>query len=203
MGKIKNAVFDYGQVMIKYDPHYIVGRYIEDKADAEILERVVFDRIYHDRLDEGIITDDFAVADIKSRLPERLHEKAEMLYYAWIYNIPKIPGMEELVTEIREKFGVRVFLLSNISPYFVEHKDEMPSLSLFEKCIFSCVYKVAKPDRRIYEILTSECEIKAEETVFIDDNKKNIDAAIDFGITGYLFDGDVGKLREYLFKLLS
>ena len=203
MKKIKNVVFDYGQVMIKYDPHYIVGRYIENKQDAELLERVVFDRIYHDRLDEGAITDEYAVSDIKSRLPERLHKDAEMLYYAWIYNIPEKPGMAELVTEIKEKFGVRVFLLSNISPWFVKHKDEMPALPLFEKCIFSCEYKVAKPNRRIYEILVSECGINREETVFIDDNCKNIAAAIDFGIEGYLFDGDVEKLREYLFKLLK
>lgn len=203
MAKIKNVVFDYGQVMIKYDPHYIVSRYIENTEDRELLERVVFDRIYHDRLDYAGITDEFAVSDIKRRLPERLHEDAEKLYYAWIYNIPPIVGMAELVTEIKEKFGVRVFLLSNISSHFVKHKDEMPQLPLFEKCIFSCEYKVVKPDRRIYEILTSECDIKAEETLFIDDSEKNIKGARDFGLSGYVFDGDVQKLREYLLGLLS
>ena len=34
-------------------------------------------------------------------------------------------------------------------------------------------------------------------------NRKNIEAAIAFEIEGYLFDGDVEKLREYLFNLLS
>ena len=37
-----------------------------------------------------------------------------------------------------------------------------------------------------------------EETVFIDDNEKNIKASIEFGIKGYLFNGNAEALMEYL-----
>ena len=38
--------------------------------------------------------------------------------------------------------------------------------------------------------------IKADETIFIDDSKKNVLGAEDVGIKGYLFDGDADKLRK-------
>mgnify|MGYP002515127954 CR=1 FL=1 len=43
-----------------------------------------------------------------------------------------------------------------------------------------------------------EGNMKAEETLFIDDSEKNIAGAEAMGIKGYLFDGDVPKLRKAL-----
>ena len=73
---------------------------------------------------------------------------------------------------------------------------------LFEKCIFSAVYGVVKPQREIYQILCDECGILPEETLFIDDSPKNIEGAQAFGIQGYVFDGDVEKLKAYLKEML-
>ena len=84
-----------------------------------------------------------------------------------------------------------------------EKAKEVPCTLLFEKCIYSAVYGVVKPDRAIFEILCKECAILPEETLFIDDSPKNIEGAQAFGITGYVFDGDVAKLRTYLKENLT
>ena len=199
---IKNVVFDFGQVMIRFEPSYMVGKYVPDKEDAALLEEVVFDRLYWDKLDAGTITDEEVVNACLARLPKRLHTYVPDIYYHWIYHIPEIDGMGDLVDEIKDTYGVRVFLLSNISTYFADHAGEIPVLSKFEKCIFSSVCGSVKPDRKIFEYLCKSCGISAEETVFVDDNEKNIRGARDFGITGYLFDGDVNALRKYLDKIL-
>ena len=73
----------------------------------------------------------------------------------------------------------------------------------FEKCIFSAVCKAVKPSPEIFDHLCRECEIRPEESIFIDDSPKNIKGSEDFGIRGYIFDGDVEKLRNYLTGLLS
>ena len=52
---IKNVVFDFGQVMVYFNPKYMVGVYVKDKDDAALLEEVVFDRLYWDRLDLNIM----------------------------------------------------------------------------------------------------------------------------------------------------
>ena len=200
--RIKNVVFDFGQVMVHFDPAYMVGKYVTDPQDANLLETVVFDRLYWDRLDAGTITDAELLADCKRRLPERLWKVAEEIYFGWIYNIPEMEGMPELVAKIRDVYSVRVFLLSNISTYFADHAEEFPILRLFEKCIFSAVCGKVKPSREIFAYLCATCDILPDETLFVDDNPKNIAGAEAFGIHGYLFDGDVARLDAFCSEVL-
>ena len=130
--EIKNVVFDFGQVIVHFEPEYMVGKYVQSRGDKELLCEVLFDRLYWDKLDEGTISDEETLSAVFARIPERLWSVAEEIYYNWIYNIPEIDGMRELVRYIKEKYGVRVLLLSNISKYFASHRDEIPVLSEFE-----------------------------------------------------------------------
>lgn len=200
---IKNVIFDFGKVMVHFEPKYMVEQYVTDPDDSALLQKVVFDRLWWDRLDAGTISDAEVLAACRERLPERLHADAEKIYYNWIYNIPEIKGMRDLVKEIKEKFGVRTFLLSNISTYFAAHRDEIPCLAEFEGCVFSAVCGKIKPHADIFAHLCDTYGIAKEESIFIDDNENNIRGAEDFGIRGYLFDGDVGKLRAHLFSILN
>ncbi len=200
---IKNVVFDFGKVMVQFESVYMIDKYTESPEDSKMLEFILLDRKYWDPLDLGTITDEEVVADCKRRLPERLWKTAEKIYYDWIYNIPEIEGMSDLVKKVKNQYGKRVFLLSNISTYLADHAEEIPCLALFEKCIFSAVCGMVKPDLAIFEHLCKECGILPEETLFIDDSPVNIEGARNFGITGYLFDGDVKKLERYLDELLK
>ena len=62
---IKNIVFDFGQVLVHFEPKYMVGVYVDDKDDAKLLEEVVFDRLYWDRLDAGTISNEETVEEIQ------------------------------------------------------------------------------------------------------------------------------------------
>ena len=200
---IKNVVFDFGQVIVHFNPKYMVERYVEDKADIALLEEVVFDRLYWDKLDAGTITDEQTINEIHKRIPERLWELSDKIYYNWIYNIPEIEGMRELIKYLKEKYNVKLFLLSNISKYFASHSGEIDILNEFEKCIFSSSIGIVKPSREIFEYLCKECNIKPEQTIFVDDNAKNIDGANAFGIKGYLFDGDISSLKSFFDNILK
>ena len=201
--QIKNVIFDYGQVMIHFNPAYMIGQYVTDPTDAALLEEVVFDRLYWDRLDDGTTTDEEVLSACCERLPQRLWESARTIYYNWIYNIPPVEGMAELVAYLRGQYGVKLYLLSNISCYFAAHREEMPFLSLFDGCVLSGPIGLVKPDPAIYAHLCNTYPIRPEESLFIDDNACNIEAAKAFGIHGYLFDGDAVKLKTYLDKLLT
>ena len=199
---IKNVIFDFGQVMVRFEPEYMVGRYVTDGEDAALLSRVIFDRALWDRLDAGTIEDSEVVSACKSVLPERLHGAVEKIYYNWIYNLPEIPGMRELVHELKTEHGMGVFLLSNISRYFAEHRDEIPSLSEFDGCVFSAVAGFTKPSAEIFAHVCEKFSLDKESTIFVDDNEKNVKGALDFGLNAYLFDGDAVKLRDFIFKNL-
>ena len=200
---IKNVVFDFGQVLVHFQPAYMVEKYVTDEADAKLLEEVLFDRLYWDKLDEGTISNEEMMSAVQARIPQRLWSLAEEIYTHWIYHIPEIEGMAQLILRVKEGYGKRVLLLSNISKFFVEHADEVPILRLIEERVFSAACGMVKPNREIFEYLCATYALKPEETVFIDDSPKNIAGAEAYGIRGYIFDGDVEKLGAYLDEILQ
>ena len=62
-----------------------------------------------------------------------------------------------------------------------------PVLGLMEDMVISGIEHVMKPDHRIFELALKRFGIKADETVFIDDNPNNVKAACEVGIHGVLF----------------
>ncbi len=200
---IKNVVFDFGQVLVHFVPEYMVRQYVTNEDDVKLLSEVVFDRLYWDRLDLGTITDEETISLCRERLPKRLWEVAEKIHWNWIYNIPEIDGMKALMKYIKERYGVGVFVLSNISHYFANHSHEIDILKESDGCIFSAHLGITKPDHRIFAHMCQKFDLKPEETVFVDDNENNIKSSIEFGLNGYLFDGDSKRLKEYFDKVLK
>lgn len=198
---IKNYIFDFGQVIVKFDTHFMTSVYIKETKDIEKVEQVVFDRLYWDKLDAGTITDDEVKAGICSRLPEELHKSACLVYDNWYYNLPFINGIVELLSGIKANGG-KLYLLSNISEGFAEnYKNVMALKSLFEifdGLVFSAPIGLTKPDKEIFDYVLAKYNLNPQETVFIDDNINNILGARASGIKGYLFDGNISKLKGEL-----
>ncbi len=199
----KNCIFDFGQVLVRFDPDYMTSFYIEDEADRALAREVIFDRLYWDRLDEGSITDDEVKEGIISRLPERLQAPAVAAYDGWIEHLPEIEGMVSLLDDLKSR-GVKLYLLSNISIGFAENYKNVPPvadiLSRFDGLVFSGPIGIVKPTREIFCHLLDRFGLKGEDCIFIDDNEKNIAGCAAAGIEGYLFDGDAKALKNYLFQ---
>ena len=198
---MQNYIFDFGMVLFNYDTKYMAGIYTENEEDRDFLERVVFDRFYWDRLDRGEIGDSEVIEAIRQRVPMRLAETAEKIYNNWIENLTPIPGMEDILVRIKNKGG-RLYLLSNISIGFAENYRNVLSvyrvLSLFDGLVFSGPIHMAKPDPAIFRFLLEKYRLSPEETLFTDDNPKNIEAAKQLGLHTFLFDGDSKKLLQYV-----
>ena len=56
--------------------------------------------------------------------------------------------------------------------------------------------KTRKPFKEIYELTLNRFNIKAEKAIFIDDNLRNIEAAIELGINGIHFETPEQLLDE-------
>ncbi len=195
---IKNVIFDFGQVLVHFEPEYMVKQYVDNEDDASLLSRVLFDRLYWDRLDLGTITDEETIASCCERLPQRLWQVAEKIYWNWIYNIPEIEGMKDLIKYIKNEHGVGVFVLSNISHYFADHAHEIDILKYSDGSVFSARLGITKPSHRIFDHICKTYGLDPSTTLFVDDSEKNINASREFGLQGYLFDGDAEKLKKYL-----
>ena len=194
---IKNVIFDCGQVLIRYNETEIAANYVDTPEDAEFLGRIAMARKYWNRFDEGTLSEADYLGQVKTELPEYLHNAVEKLVRGWIGNCPMIPGMEDIVRDVK-KSGKKLYLLSNFNQRL--RTEPYPILSEFDALVISGEIHKVKPDRAIYDYLLTTYALDPEECIFIDDNPANIAMAESLGITGYLFDGDAAKLRAYLEK---
>lgn len=199
--KYQNYIFDFGQVLVRFDPEYMTHAEIAEPAQVKALKDIVFDRLYWDPLDAGAMTDEQAKAAICSRLPAESHADACRVYDRWLFHLPPIKGMEELLRQIKADGG-KLFLLSNISIGFAQNWAQVPQLralfSLFEGLVFSGPLGITKPNKAIFDHLLNTYGLRAEDSCFIDDSQKNVAGAEAAGIAGILFSGDAEALKKRL-----
>ena len=183
---IKNIIFDYGGVLLDWNPHYLYDPYFGDVEKAEWFLTNICTYEWNAQHDNGKPIAE-GTAELIALHPE--WEKEIRMYYDDFMTMMggQIPGMEELVKGLKVK-GYRVFGLSNWSvETFAQVRHVYPVLDLMEDMVISGIEHVMKPDHRIFEIALERFGIKASETVFIDDNPKNVQAACEMGIHGVLF----------------
>jgi len=194
---IRNLIFDFGNVVIRFDPEYIVSQTTKDPQEHHTLVSTIFEQIYFESYDIGLKSPEEHKNDVCERLPEALHEKARHIIDTWYQHLPIIDGMERLLNDAKAA-GYRLYILSNINREFLENRHKVKILSLFDGARFSSQIHHIKPDPVIYQSLLCEYQLNAEECLFIDDRQINIDGGKALDIQGYLFDGNAEKLREFI-----
>ena len=198
---IKNIVFDMGNVLIRFDPEYFLTREgITEKHDRETAMKALFRSVEWAMMDRGDLSEKNAEPIILAKVPERLKEKISNLLYHWAAEQDTVPGMYELVQELKEK-GYSVYLLSNASTAQPEYWKQFPVSRLMDGSMISAYERCVKPSDEIYRRFTERFHLQAEECVFIDDTPGNVAAAIANGWKGIVFYGDSEECRECLRKM--
>jgi len=200
--KIRNIVFDMGGVLIKWDPAYYVRRLgLKDAADNALLLRHTYGSPVWQQMDWGTANEIDVYNYACTQLPERLHDAAHALVFDWINPLELIDGMEELVRQFKA-MGYGVYLLSNASFRQKEYWPRIPESEVFDGRVVSAEVGVVKPHAAIYEKLLKTYDLQPETCVFIDDMPINVVGAINAGMHGIMFDGDVERLRRILKLML-
>ncbi|KAI6179182.1 Bifunctional epoxide hydrolase 2 [Aphelenchoides besseyi] len=195
------VIFDMGGVVVRFKNY---GRFVEllneARKDPKIGEKFVgfelgtvsaeeirdtFHRIFPLPLDVNV--DDFE----NSKLDDYMGEHD--------------PHIEKAIEKLKAN-GIKLGLLTNNGYWspkrerttILDHADE-----IFDVVVESAREGVRKPDPKIYEIMLERIGKKAEECVFVDDLKQNVDAAASLGfIAIHLANEDseaaVKKLEELL-----
>lgn len=197
---IKHVIFDFGNVIGRFDAQALMRRFCADEADRGLLLKAVF----HDW--EALDAGRSAYADYIGRtlelLPARLHGAARRFFQDWCENLPYVDGMPELLAELKER-GVPLYLLSNAPAYFAEHLDSFDVLRGFSGIVISGEIRVMKPAPEIYTYLLQTYGLPAEQCFFVDDLEANAAAARNCGMHAHVFNGEIGQLREALLPALA
>jgi len=194
---IRNLVFDMGGVLIAWSPRRLVARLGVEGEDARLLLREVFGDQEWVGLDRGRLTEEEALARFRARLPRHLHEAARRLVYWWRDELWPVPGMEELLKELKAA-GYGIYLLSNATAALHEYFPRIPGAALFDGLLVSADLGLLKPQHEIFETLFARFGLAPEESFFVDDSNVNVDGALVVGMSAAVFDGDLPRLRRAL-----
>ena len=194
--RITTIVFDIGNVLLEWDPRHLYRQLIGDPDQLTHFLTNICTPAWHLAHDLG--------ADIERSCRDlaRQHPGHAELIMAWADRgeemVPgPIEGSVRLLDELRAA-GLRRLALSNMEPQrFRQRLERYPFLRSLDGHVISGFEGVAKPDRRIYEILIERFALVPRATLFIDDNAANVAAARGIGLRAIQFRGP-GRLRQHL-----
>ena len=186
--QIKNIIFDLGDVVINIDFALTFKAFeqISPLSLEEVYEQFKIEKIW-EKYETGELSNSQFIDLLKSSL--QLKSSKEEIITAWNALLLDIPLKRiELLKELRKKY--RLFFLSNTSEYHIidvnrilSEMSEFTDLKqLVDVAYYSYNMGLRKPDPKIYEMVLEEQNILATETVFLDDNKDNIDSAKEIGL---------------------
>ncbi len=198
---IRNIIFDFGGVLVDWNPRYLYDPYFGDPAKTDHFLEQICPYSWNATVDAGKSTAE-ATAERIALYPEWKKE-IRMYYGEWVKMMNgELPGMRELVAELKDR-GYGIYGLTNWSAEtFPLIRDTYPIFRLMDGIVVSGEEHTMKPRPEIYRILLDRYALNPSESVFIDDNPDNIAAAETFGIKGIVFSS-VGDLRTKLEEVLQ
>jgi 2-haloacid dehalogenase len=185
---IKNVVFDFGGVLVDWNPEYLFKDVFSSHAEMDHFLENVCNSDWNEQQDAGrSITD--AIRTQQERYPQ-YREEIRMYYDQWT---TMLGGAIEQNVALLEplKTRYRLFGLTNWSTEtFPIAWDMYPFFRTFEGIVISGEEKLKKPDVRIYRVLLERYGLVAGESLFIDDSEANVQSAELLGFQGiHLVDG--------------
>lgn len=178
---IKNIIFDFGGVVMDWNPRYFFKDYFNDDEKMEYFLKNITTDEWNIEQDRGRTLAEGTAIQV-ANFPE--WEKEIRAYYDnWTTMLKSEIADNVAVLRKLEHSEYELFGLTNWSaetfPYALKNYD---FFSIFKgKIVVSGTEKLIKPNPEIWHVLLNRYQIKAEESVFIDDNFKNIEVAKSLG----------------------
>jgi glucose-1-phosphatase len=185
---VKNIIFDLGAVIIDISVPKTVQAFalLLDRDHLWVEQQFKMASVFR-RYETGEWNDEQFRDNVRQVLGVPFtDDQIDTAWNALLLDIP--PARVELLQWLKPRY--RTFVLSNTSPihirevnHILERDTGVHSLdSLFEKVYLSYEMGKMKPSPEIYQQVLDESGLKAEETLFLDDNLDNVGAAQQLGI---------------------
>ncbi|MCR5130777.1 MAG: HAD family phosphatase [Prevotella sp.] len=189
MQSIKNIVFDLGGVLVGLDGSKSIEAY--DKLGCQAVSKYIEEHRTEDlfyRIELGLISTHDYCEEIRQMT--NTHATDEEMIQAWNLLLTELSTLRrEKLLSLRQQ-GYRLFLLSNTNDMHWQHcasnlfGNEV--VDAFDQIFLSYEMNLSKPDAAIFSAVINEANLLPSETLFIDDNRQNIEAAASLGIHTYL-----------------
>lgn len=192
---MKNIVFDFGGVLVDWNPHHLYDKYFGSREKAEWFLNNICLYSWNLQMDGG---KPFAegVAELQAEHPE-WSEAIAIYHTRWIEMMNgEIEGMASVIRRLKMA-GYGVYGLTNWSAEtFPMIRDTYPVFQEFDGIVVSGEEHLLKPDAAIYKCLLERYALQAEESLFVDDNADNVAGARNVGMKAIQFTSAVELERE-------
>ena len=186
---IKNIVLDVGRVLVAWQPLDTMRKLGFAEEVVEVLSEKLFQSGIWNEADRGVLSDEEFLELAICQAPA--YETEVRLFWNNVDKaIWQLPYAKEWIRAMR-KAGYHVYILSNYGKWTYE-KTKADALSFVEEAdgaIFSYEVKQIKPNPEIFHSLFEKYNLKAEESVFLDDLADNVKGAKAVGMYGIVFTG--------------
>lgn len=180
------AVFDVGNVLIRWDPFRVYREMIPDEAKRHWFLQNVCTAAWNLEQDRGRSWEE-GVALLVASHPEW---EAQIRAYdeRWHEAVPGLIEDSVAVLDDLKARGDKVYAITNFSrEKWAECLIRFPFLQSFDGVVVSAHERVIKPDPAIYRILFERYDLAAADCIFIDDSAKNIETARAVGMQAIHF----------------
>lgn len=184
---IKDVVFDFGGVLMDWDPRYLYRTYFKDEEQMEYFLSHICTDAWNAEQDRGRTFDE-GISLLLRQYPQYA-EPIRMYKDRWESMLKgEFPRSVELLRRLKEQ-GYGIYGLTNWSAETIPIAfAKYDFFKLFDGIVVSGEEKLIKPDLKIYRILLDRYNLIAENTLFIDNSPANIEAARQLGFQTILFD---------------
>lgn len=185
---IKNMIFDLGGVVVKINADEAKRRFRTLGIDADYYLDPYGQKGFCLECENGTIDAEEFCERLSQEIDRPVsYSEAEHCWLGFIEDVP-VERLRDL-EQLRKVYTVN--LLSNTNPFVTEWMDR-PSLSCdgkplsayFDHLFLSYRMKMYKPDAEIFLKALEIGGFKPEETIFIDDSLRNVEAARACGMHG-------------------
>jgi 2-haloacid dehalogenase len=180
---IQDIIFDLGGVLIDWNPNYVFDKVFEGREEEK---KFFFDNIctpdWNEEQDAGRSLEE-ATQLLVNRHPE-WKEQIEAYYGRWEEMLGgPIPGTVEIFRQLKDSGRYKLYALTNWSAeLFPIALERYEFLHWFDGRVVSGEEKMRKPFPEFYQLTLARFGLRAEQTLFIDDNKRNIEGAAEVGL---------------------
>ena len=183
----KNIIFDFGGVVVDFAPKdFLMNHFMNRLAEEETYALVFGSQEWQD-LDRGTISREEANRSMleNAARANRVFE-VQTCIEEWAGMLRTKKDTVQIMRKLKAA-GYRLYYLTNIPADIMDELRQREWFSLFDGGIASCDVHLCKPEPEIFTTLMQTFRLAYDETIFIDDNKVNAQAAYNLGITGILY----------------
>ena len=195
MMKTDTIIFDFGGVLIEWNPRHFYRSYFNDEEKMEWFLKNICTGEWNAEQDRGRSFEE-GTRILREAYPEWT-EAINAYYEHWEKMVPgEVAGTVEILQALQQQY--KVYGLTNWSaetfPVAFRRFDFLHSL---DGIVVSGVEKLIKPGKEIFQLLLNRYGLQARQCVFIDDSLANINTAKELGFEAIHFTS-AGELKKQL-----